>query len=77
MTPLATALDRRVRGHLHNTCVITPERAELRHFYQSLAHAVRDRLVDRWHHTQQAYEQTFERIVEFLETTKVVQDTEG
>ncbi len=66
MTPLATALDRRVRGHLHNTCVITPERAELRHFYQSLAHAVRDRLVDRWHHTQQAYEQTAAKQVHYL-----------
>mgnify|MGYP002845770641 CR=1 FL=1 len=55
-----------MRGHLHNTCVITPERAELRHFYQSLAHAVRDRLVDRWHHTQQAYEQTAAKQVHYL-----------
>jgi len=66
MNPLATELNRRVRDHLHNTCVVTEERAELRHLYQALAHAVRDRLVDRWHQTQHTYEWSGAKQVHYL-----------
>lgn len=66
MTPLADELDTRIRAHLHNTCVVPADKAEPRHLYQALAHAVRDRLVDRWHDTQATYARTGAKQIHYL-----------
>lgn len=66
VTSDAADLRQRLSDHLHNTCVVTPERASARHLYQALAHAVRDLLVDRWTTTQETYRQTGAKQVHYL-----------
>ena len=41
--------------HLHYTCLTPPAAASSGHVYRAMAHAVRDRLVQRWLSTQQTY----------------------
>lgn len=48
-------LKRAVLDHLYYTCMKDPQSATMRNIYESLAHAVRDRLVQRWVKTQRAY----------------------
>ncbi|MEM6991901.1 MAG: glycogen/starch/alpha-glucan phosphorylase [Myxococcota bacterium] len=48
-------LRRAVLDHLYYTCMKDPQSATMRNIYESLAHAVRDRLVQRWVKTQRAY----------------------
>ncbi len=48
-------LKRAVLDHLYYTCMKDPQSATMRNVYESLAHAVRDRLVQRWVRTQRTY----------------------
>ena len=48
-------LRRAVLDHLHYTCMKDPQSATIRDVYEAVAHAVRDRLVQRWIQTQRAY----------------------
>lgn len=48
-------LRRAVLDHLHYTCMKDPGSATIRDVYESVAHAVRDRLVQRWIRTQRSY----------------------
>jgi starch phosphorylase len=59
-------LDRQIREHLHNTCIVDPDQAKPRHLYQALAHTVRDHLVDRWRATQATYDQSDAKQVHYL-----------
>jgi starch phosphorylase len=59
-------LKRKMDEHLHDTLVVRPDRASLRERYYALAHTVRDELVDRWHRTQQAYEDADAKQVHYL-----------
>lgn len=56
-------LKRAVLDHLYYTCMKDPQSATMRNVYESLAHAVRDRLVQRWVRTQRSYyEQDVKRV---------------
>jgi glycogen phosphorylase len=49
------ALERAVLDHLYYTCMKDPPSATLLNVYEAVAHAIRDRLVQRWIRTQRAY----------------------
>ena len=48
-------LERAVLDHLNYTVLKDARSADLSDLYTAVAHAVRDRLVQRWIHTQRAY----------------------
>lgn len=48
-------IERAVLDHLYYTCMKDPASANLLDVYQAVAHAVRDRLVQRWLRTQRTY----------------------
>ena len=57
------ALERAVLDHLYFTCMKDPPSATLLNVYEAVAHAIRDRLVQRWIQTQRAYyEQDVKRV---------------
>ncbi|MFO0633472.1 MAG: hypothetical protein U0168_11540 [Nannocystaceae bacterium] len=56
-------LERAVLDHLYYTCMKDPPSATLLNVYEAVAHATRDRLVQRWIRTQRAYyEQNVKRV---------------
>jgi len=56
-------LERAVLDHLYYTCLKDPPSATLLNVYEAVAHAVRDRLVQRWIRTQRTYyEQNVKRV---------------
>ena len=61
MEPLT--LERAVLDHLYYTCMKDPPSATLLDVFNAIAHATRDRLVQRWIRTQRAYyEQNVKRV---------------
>jgi len=51
----ASEFEASVVGHVIHSCATDPSEASAVHLYQAFAHAVRDRLVQRWLATQRAY----------------------
>jgi len=62
----ASEFETSVVGHLIHSCAKEPSEASPVHLYQAFAHAVRDRLVQRWLSTQRSYAQHDAKAVCYL-----------
>ena len=62
----ASEFEASVMGHLIHSCAKEPSEASPVHLYQAFAHAVRDRLVQRWLSTQRTYAQHDAKVVCYL-----------